>query len=56
MELSKANTVEMVKNSPSLRTTRKTLQFFQGCSGFFIFHEMEGIINQVIHYYLSYPI
>ena len=55
MELSKANTVEILKNSPSLRTTRKTLQFFQGCSGYFS-HEMEGIINQVIRYYLSYPI
>ena len=37
MELSKANTVRIVKNSPSLRTTRKTLQFYRACSGFFFF-------------------
>ena len=35
MEPSKANTVGIVKNSPSLCTTRKTLQFFRACSGFF---------------------
>ena len=37
MEPSKANTVGTVKNSPSLCTTRKTLQFFRACSGFFFF-------------------
>ena len=31
MKPSKANTVGIVKNSPSLRTTRKTLQFFRAC-------------------------
>ena len=58
MEPSKANTVGIVKNSPSLRTTRKTLQFFQACSGFFLFffQKMERIINQTIHGYLTYPI
>ena len=56
MEPSKANTVGIVKNSPSLRTTRKTLQFFRACSGLFFVHKMERIINQAIHYYLSYPI
>ena len=35
MEPSKANTVGIVKNSPSLCTTRKTLQFYRACSGFF---------------------
>ena len=35
MEPSKANTVGIVKNSPSLRTTRKTLKFFRACSGLF---------------------
>ena len=33
MEYSKANTVGIVKNSPSPRTTRKTLKFFRACSG-----------------------
>ena len=37
MEPSKANTVGIVKNSPSLCTTRKTLQFFRACSGLFFF-------------------
>ena len=37
MEPSKANTVGIVKNSPFLRTTRKTLQFFRTCSGLFFF-------------------
>ena len=36
MEPSKANTVGIVKNSPSLRP-RKTLQFFRACSGEFFF-------------------
>ena len=35
MEPSKANTVGIVKNSPSLRTTRKTLKLFRACSGLF---------------------
>ena len=35
MEPSKASTVGIVKNSPSLCTTRKTLQFFRACSGLF---------------------
>ena len=35
MEPSKANTVGIVKNSPSPRTTRKTLKFFRACSGLF---------------------
>ena len=35
MEPCKANTVGIVKNSSSLRTPRKTLQFFRACSGFF---------------------
>ena len=57
MEPPKANTVGIVKNSPSLRTTRKTLQFFRACSGLFFFpRNQERIINQTIHYYLSYPI
>ena len=33
MEPSKPNTVGIVKNSPSQRTTRKTLQFFRACLG-----------------------
>ena len=37
MEPSKANTVGIVKKSPSLRTTRRTLQFFRACSGFRLF-------------------
>ena len=37
MEPSKANTVGIVKNSPSLCTTRKTLQFFRASSGLFFF-------------------
>ena len=36
MEPSKVNTVGIAK-SPSLRTTRKTLQLFQACSGLFFF-------------------
>ena len=55
MEPSKANTVGIVKNSPSPRTTRKTLKFFRAGSGLF-FQKMQRIINQTIHYYLSYPI
>ena len=35
MEPSKANTVGIVKNSPSPRTTRKTLKFFRAGSGLF---------------------
>ena len=35
MDPSKANTAGIVKNSPSLRTIRKTLEFFRACSGFF---------------------
>ena len=35
MEPCKANTAGIVKNSPSLGTTRKTLQFFRACSGLF---------------------
>ena len=35
MEPSKGNTVAIVKSSPSLRATRKTLKFFKACSGFF---------------------
>ena len=35
IEPSKANTVGIVRNSPSLRRTRKTLQFFRACSGLF---------------------
>ena len=37
MEPSKANTVGIVKNSPSLCTTGKTLQLFRACSGLFFF-------------------
>ena len=36
MESSKANTVGIAKNSPSLRI-RKTLQFFRACSGLLFF-------------------
>ena len=55
MEPSKANTVGTV-NSPSLCTTRKTLQFFRACSGFFFFfHKMERIINQAIPLLLELP-
>ena len=35
MEPCKANTVGIVKNSRSLRTPRKTFQFFRACSGLF---------------------
>ena len=35
MEPSKANTVGIIKNSPSLRTTRKILKFSRACSGLF---------------------
>ena len=35
MEPSKANTVGIVKNSPSPRTTRKTLKFLRAGSGLF---------------------
>ena len=56
MEPSKGNTVGLVKSSPSLRTTRKTLKFFKVCSGFFFSKKGKGyIINQTFHGYLSYP-
>ena len=35
MEPAKENTVGIVKHSPSLCTTRKTLQFFRACSELF---------------------
>ena len=47
MEPSKANTVGTV-NSPSLCTTRKTLQFFRACSGFFFFPQ-NGKDNKSSH-------
>ena len=37
MEPSKANTVGILKNFPSLYTTRKTLQCFRACLGLFFF-------------------
>ena len=48
MEPSKANTVGIVKNSPSLCTTRKTLQFFRACSGLFFFPQ-NGKDNKSSH-------
>ena len=54
MEPSKANTVGIVKNSPSLRTARKTLQFFRECSGLFLFHKMERIIDHPLLLQLPY--
>ena len=52
MEPSKANTVGIVKMSPSQCTTRKTLQFFQACSGFFF--PQNGKDNKPNHPLLPY--
>ena len=49
MEPSKANTVGIVKNSPSLRTTCKTLQFFRACSGLLLFFPQNGKDNKPNH-------
>ena len=47
MEPCKAITVGIVKNSPSLRTTRKTFQFFRACSG--LFFPQDGKDNKPNH-------
>ena len=49
MEPSKANTVGTVKNSPSLCTTRKTLQFFRACSGLLFFFPQNEKDNKSSH-------
>ena len=42
MEPFKANTVGIVKNSLSARTTRKTLQFFRACLGLLFSTKWKG--------------
>ena len=54
MEPPKANTVWIVKNSPSLRTTRKTFQFFRACSGLLFFPQNDNKPNYPLLLELPY--
>ena len=55
MEPFKANTVDIVKVLLSYVQLVRPRNSSERVQGYF-FQKMEGIMNQTIHYYMSYPI